>query len=319
MDLQPAQDTPISSWTSRLYETRHDFQQMQDLLIAARSRSDDWHYCHVGDLIWEFFMVNCHLNPQEHVRFWHNAEGLLIGYAILGEDPSFDWQVLPEYEWLGIEIDAVMWAESCMVELRKYDEQRWSGPFVSSARQDNARRIAFLEQHGFQRGEYAEVNMLCSLMEPMPQPVAHTGFQVRAVAKIGEIFSRALAEREVWDPWPVSKISGEDYANLMQLPGYYRDLDIVAVTPDGIVTSYVNGWVDPLNRIGDVGPVGTLLAYRQRGLAHSVLLECLRRMQARGMDRVCVSTGIENIPARRLYESIGFETANTTLTYVRAG
>jgi len=92
---------------------------------------------------------------------------------------------------------------------------------------------------------------------------------------------------------------------------------VVAVTPEGVIAAYVNGWIDPVNRIGDLGPVGALPAYRRRGLTRAVLLACLRRMQAQGMDRVCVSTGVSNTPARRLYESIGFRIVNKYLDYVK--
>jgi mycothiol synthase len=309
---------PVHSLTSRLYETEHDLQQMQGLLMEARSRTDDWHYWHVGELAWGFFMVACHLNPQEHIRLWHNDEGKLVGYAVLGEDPSFDCQVLPEYEWSGIETEAMAWAETRLTELCKRDAKRWSGNFVSGARQDNAKRIAFLEQHGFRySGEFAEVNMLRSLDEPIPESVLPAGCQVRAVAEAGEISNRAAAQREVWHPWTVGNVSDDDYAYFMRLPGYNRDLDVVAVTPDGVIAAYVNGWIDPVNRIGDFGPVGARLAYRRQGLTRAVLLEGLRRMQARGMDRVCVSTGVSNTPALRLYDSVGFKIVNKYLDYVK--
>jgi len=308
---------PGGSLTSRFYETEHDLPQMQGLLMEARSRTNDWRYWHVGELAWGFFMVACHLNPQEHIRLWHDDEGKLVGYAVLGEDPSFDWQVLPEVEWSGIETEAMAWAETRLTELRKRDTKRWSGNFVSGARQDNPKRIAFLEQHGFRySGEFAEVNMLRSLDEPIPASVLPTGCQVRA-ADAGEISNRAAAQREVWHPWTVGNVSDDDYAYFMRLPGYHRDLDVVAVAPDGVIAAYVNGWIDPVNRIGDFGPVGARLAYRRQGLTRAALLEGLRRMQARGMDRVCVSTGVSNTPALRLYESVGFKIVNKYLDYVK--
>lgn len=311
-------DSSLSSLTSRFYETEHDLRQMQDLLTQARSRTDDWRYAHVGELMWGFFMVVCHLNPQEHIRLWHNGKGRLVGYAILGEDPSFDWQVLPEYEWCGIETEALKWVESFLTELRQRDPKQWGGNLVSGARQDNSARIVFLEQHGFRyNGEFAEVNMLRSLDEPLPESVLSTGCRVRAVAEAGEITNRAAAQREVWQPWTVGNVSDDDYARFMRLPGYHRDLDVVAVAPDGVIAAYVNGWIDPVNRIGDFGPVGARPAYRRQGLTRAVLNECARRMQARGMNRVCVSTGISNIPAIRLYESIGFEIVNQYRDYVR--
>ncbi len=303
---------------SRPYETEGDLQQMYALLMAARARSDDWRYAHVGELAFTFFMVACHLNPQEHFRLWHDDAGRLVGYAILGEDPSLDWQVRPEVEWAGIEAEALAWAETRLAELRTRDAQRWGGDLVSGARQDNASRIAFLEQHGFRRGgEFSEVNMLRSLAEPIPESVAPAGWQVRAVAAAGEIANRAAAQRAVWQPWSVGDVSDDDYARFMRLPGYERELDVVAVTPEGVIAAYVNGWIDPVNRIGDFGPVGALPACRRQGLTRAVLLEGLRRMQAAGMERVCVSTGVSNTPAQRLYESVGFRIVNRYLEYVR--
>jgi mycothiol synthase len=313
-----SQIAPDSSLTARCYETEHDLDQMLTMLMEARSRTSDWQYAHVGEMLFNFFMALCHLNPQEYIRLWHDANGKLIGYAMLGEDPSFDYQILPGYEWRGIELEALDWAETRLVELRKKDPQRWSGNLVSGARQDNAMRIAFLEQNGFRYcGEFAEVNMLRSLDEPIPAYSLAAGFQVRELAEAGEISNRAAAQREVWHPWSVGEVSDEDYACFMQLPGYHRELDVVTVTPDGVIAAYVNGWIDPVNLIGDFGPVGALSAHRRQGLTRAALVESLHRMKAHGMNRVCISTGISNTPARQLYESIGFTVVNQYLDYVK--
>jgi ribosomal protein S18 acetylase RimI-like enzyme len=293
---------------------------MQRLVTEARSRTDDWRYPHVGELLFSFFMVLCHLDPKEHVRLWHDGKGNLIAYAILGEDPSLDWQVAPEHEWRGIETEAMQWAESRLVDLRRRDPGAWDGAMVSGSRQDNARRMAFLQAQGFRhRGDFTEVNMLRSLSEPIPHAVLPDGYVVREVSEGTEIASRAAAQREVWLPWTVGNISVDDYTSLMHLPGYQRDLDVVAVSQDGRIASYVNGWTDSANRIGDFGPVGAVPPYRRLGLTRAVLLEAMRRMRTNGMDRVCVSTTETNTPARRLYESIGFRIVNRYLDYVHRG
>ncbi len=91
---------------------------------------------------------------------------------MLGDDAYFDWQVLPEYEGKGIEDEALAWAEGLLAELRAGDAERWKGPMMVGTRQDNAERIAFLEEHGFHRGEYVEVNMLRSLDDPIGEQAA---------------------------------------------------------------------------------------------------------------------------------------------------
>jgi ribosomal protein S18 acetylase RimI-like enzyme len=185
---------------------------------------------------------------------------------------------------------------------------------------DNAERIAFLVGHGFRRGEYVEVNMLRSLSGPIGTQELAPGFTVRAVSDdAAEVSDHAAAHREVWHPWTVGDVTDEQYARFTRMPGYGRDLDVVAVAPDGTIAAYVNGWLDPINKIGDFGPVGAREAYRRQGLTRAVLLECMRRMRARGMDRVSVSTGEPNVAARNLYESVGFRIVNRYVEYARAG
>jgi GNAT superfamily N-acetyltransferase len=308
MSSDPFTGKRFHSLASRPYKSKHDLIQMQEMLIEARLQTDDWRYPHIGDLVFWFFMVVCHLNPREYIRLWHDSDRL-VAYTILGEDPSFDCQVLPEYTWHGIEEEALEWAETRVLELCKVDAERWSGHLVSGSRQDDLYRIAFLEQHGFHAGgEFSEVNMLCTLEQPIPEAVFSTGCQVLALSERAiqsgrdEISYRAAAQREVWQPWTVGNVTDNDYAYFMRLPGYDPDLDIIAVAPDGVIAAYVNGWIDPVNKIGDFGPVGARPAYRRQGLTRAVLLECMRRMQARGMNRVSVSTGVSNTPAIRLYE-----------------
>ena len=121
----------------------------------------------------------------------------------------------------------------------------------------------------------------------------------------------------MWGQWACGRISAADYAWLQAMPGYDPALDVaVAGARRHRGAAYVNGWADPVNRIGDFGPVGALEAYRRRGLTRAVLLECLRRMRVRGMTRVCVSTGENNVAARGLYESVGFVAANRTQEWV---
>ena len=168
--------------TTRFYENETDLQQMEDLLIEARSLTNDWRYWHIGELAFNFFMVACHLNPQEKVRLWMD-DGILVGFVILGEDPSIDFQFLPDYEWIGIEDEALNWAETRIHELSMNRAEPWDGVLVSGTRQDDQKRLAFLENHGFRyRGDFTEVNMLRSLDEPISESTLPTGYHVREVA-----------------------------------------------------------------------------------------------------------------------------------------
>ena len=305
------------SLTARQFEGENDLREMQNLLMRARSLTSDWRYAHIGELNFQFLMNAAHLDPKETIRLWHDGD-LLVGYAILGEDPSFDVQMLPEYEWRGIEDAAMAWAVERVGILRPRYTNAFGGRWASGSREDDPQRRAFLERHGFAAGgEFSEFNLIRTLEGEIPAPVLSPGWRVRGYRGREELTMRAEAQRDVWRPWSVGNITDGDYATLTSLPGYDPELDVVAVSPDGVIAAYANGWPDPVNRIGDFGPVGTRPAYRRQGLARAVLWESLRRMKERGMDRVCVSTGMKNDSAIRLYESVGFRIANKYLEYIR--
>lgn len=332
--------TATSLLTSSPFRDESDLHSMQQMLMQARAQcGDDWRYPHVGDLNFSYFMIAIHLQPQRHIRLWHASEQL-IGYAILGEDPAFDCQFLSGYAWQGLEDEALDWAQARVLELRQENAETWGGACVCGARQDDSQRMRFLERRGFrQGGEFSEVNLLRSLDQPIPSLPLPPGVVVRSVGYAldgvqspdaarsvstvvrpispAEIANRAGAQREVWHPWTVGEVSDENYALMMHLPGYLRELDVVTVAPDGVIASYVNGWIDPLNRIGDFGPVGTRPPYRRQGLARLAQLECLRRMQKLGIQRVSVSTGVTNAAAIGLYESVGFRIVNRYNEYLK--
>lgn len=312
MSLRPG---PIA----RPYAGEADLLQMRQMLMEARRRTgSDWSHAHVGLLAWDFFMIHCHLDPRRHIRLWHDESSRLVGYAMVGDDPQFFCQVLPPHEWSGIECEALAWAEALVADLRCGDPARWGGALLSGAREDDASRIAFLEEHGFRyRGELPETDMIRALDGDLPGVALPEGFRVRALAGAEEVGERAAAYHEVWQPWTVGDVSDDDYAALTNLPGYDRELDVVAVGPGGVIAAYVNCWCDPVNGIGDLGPVGARPAFRRRGLTRAVLLEGMRRLRAAGMDRVCVSTGVENNAARPLYESVGFRVVNRHLDHIR--
>ena len=50
--------------------------------MEACSRTDDWRYAHIGDLVFQFFMVACHLSPQEHLRLWHDGVDQAKGFQV---------------------------------------------------------------------------------------------------------------------------------------------------------------------------------------------------------------------------------------------
>jgi ribosomal protein S18 acetylase RimI-like enzyme len=303
---------------TRQFQGDDDFQKMRAFLIDARRATGHYAgYWHIGGgLTWCTFLMSFRVDLRANIRLWEDDAGALLGFAIFGDDFSFDLQVRPDLRWHGIEEEMFAWAETRWRE--SMDDptipQEYKGDLFANALVNDAARIAFLEQRGFTRGDKPYLRFARSLADPIPVPALPNGFIVRGVAGEHEITNRASAHREAFHP---SRVTDEGYARVMRMSEYDRDLDVVAVAPDGVIAAYAMGWVDRANKVGEFEPVGTRPAFERRGLARAVLLEGMARMQARGAETALVSTGGAETGAIRLYESIGFRVINQEFTFTR--
>jgi GNAT superfamily N-acetyltransferase len=103
-----------------------------------------------------------------------------------------------------------------------------------------------------------------------------------------------------------------DERRLMQsAPNYRKDLNIVAVAPDGTFASYCGMWYEPTGRLAYVEPVCTDPAYRRRGLASAAILEGIRRCAALGATVACVGS------TKPVYRSLGFRPVHSSCAWQR--
>jgi ribosomal protein S18 acetylase RimI-like enzyme len=94
----------------------------------------------------------------------------------------------------------------------------------------------------------------------------------------------------------------EWYLNVQQAPMYRRDLDIVAVAPDGELAAFCTLWYDDVTRTGYFEPVGAEPAHHRRGLGKAVMCEAMRRIKRMGATLVTV--GGFTPAANALYSSV---------------
>ncbi len=299
------------TYHSRPFQDQNDLRALRQFLIELRAQRGHLAYWHIGDLTWRFFMQELRGDPRAIIRLWHDARGALAGFAWFAYDYAFDWQLRVDACARGIEEEILAWAkERWAVALP--NAQGAKPPLWSDALERDAARIAFLERNHFARGDKPMIYFQRALDDAIPTPKLPDGFSLRAV-RAKDAANRADAHREAFHP---SRVTDEGYARLMQMPEYDRDLDVVAVAPDGGIAAYAMSWVDEVNRLGEFEPVGARVAYRQRGLTKVVLLEGLRRMRVRGADTASVWTNEDNIAAVRLYESVGFTRLDRDWNYI---
>jgi len=96
----------------------------------------------------------------------------------------------------------------------------------------------------------------------------------------------------------------EWYKNVQRVPLYGRDLDIIAVSPDGEMAAFCTVWFDDVTRTAVFEPVATHPNHLQRGLGKAVMTEGLRRAEKLGVTLATVSS--YGKAALALYASMGF-------------
>lgn len=294
---------------SRNFENENDLQLIRAMLVDARKiAGHDAGYWHVGALTWRHCLW---FNIQNYRLWFDNAR--LVGFAVFTDYFYFYWQVHPRYLWRGIEKEMLAWVETHRKQALESGAIPPDRNLIPSAFENDSRRIAFLEQHGFSRSEHSTMHYARSLDDPIDTCQLPIGFTVRGLAGAHEIFNRAEAHRQAFQS---SYVTDDGYRKLVQMPEYDRELDVVAVAPDGIIAAYAMTWVDVENKIGEFEPVGARPDFRRKGLARATLLEGMRRMQARGADTAIVCTDAANV-ATGLYGSVGFKPVNIEWDYVK--
>jgi mycothiol synthase len=295
---------------ARQYRDERDLEAMRRLLMSAGGDAYRTGYLHAGDVVWRVWDTLIAYDPRRIVGVWEAEGGNLLGFALFYPMyAGFDLQVHPGHRGGELEEGMLAWAEGRALELTR--QEGHAGAIDAwDVFEEDADRIASLERRGFAR---RPDDMYClatrSLDATIPASELPAGYVVRGLAGDEDV-----AERVAHRP----ELTKERYQAFMRAPGYDRDLDLVAEVPDGRFGAYCICWMDPVNAVGELEPVGTRPGFRRQGLARAVVLEGLRRMRTRGAHTALVCFEEDNIPAQRLYESLGFTVRSTIYTYTKA-
>lgn len=300
---------------SRPFSGSHDLELLKRFIMMIWADKSYRSYYHMGDLIWSIYQ-NTLFDPYRNVRLWQNMQGELLSFALFanGKTDFSSWtQIHPGQRENAELYDAMLeWLDERAAEERKTDPTKEL--LYNNSYDDDAPLRDALLRHNYQPGDFGMLQMYRELNETLPGPDLPPGWQVRHVAGEGEFEERVAIHCDVWHP---SRVTLEAYRRLRTISGYTPELDIVAVAPDGTFASYCICWLDPLNHCGEFEPVGTRAAFRGQGIGKAVMLTGLRRLQALDATSAVVFTNHDNDPARRLYESVGFQIIAKDREYIK--
>jgi mycothiol synthase len=192
---------------------------------------------------------------------------------------------------------------------------------VTWAMADDAGRGAELERRGYVRNGVAETQWRRRLGRRVAAVPVAAGYRLRALGEGLDLLERCYASGLAFhDGDGRVAIDNRDdpswYRSIQRAPSYRRDLDLVAVAPDGAIAAFCTAWYDDVTRSVYLEPVATVPAHQRRGLARAVVTEALRRAQELGADLALVSG--YGAPANTLYRSVMSAEHDVAEAWVRA-
>lgn len=280
------------NYLNRPYKGLEDLPKIQRFIAENLPAHGGWH---PGDFSHRLYNGNRHFDPTEIVRLWEDEQANLLGWVMLSPQYGlFDIQLRLDLRGGDLVLAMLDWVEA---KLTPKDNAIGTDAF----QQDSAWRT-LLESRGYTPSEKPAYGYAVrSLADPIPDSVLPEGYAIRSAAGVHEADKLAKVHVGAFN----SAWTADSYAQAMQAPDYDPEREIVVVAPTGDFAAFCIIWLDPIGKTGLFEPVGTHADYQRRGLGRAMMLEGLRRMQAAGLHTAIVGYKWDNLPAEKLYESVG--------------
>jgi hypothetical protein len=278
-----------------------DYRGAMDLPELVRFSQRIWtpdNRWHIGDLAWDLG-----LSPEGRadwrIALWERGGQIVgVGWLTLPDQLSV---VIGAREAAILDV-AITWAEQTAgapITITVLDREKWLvDPLVSRG------YAADLDGHFF-------VAMTRGLADLPAVPALPGGYAIRPVGD--DLGARAALHRGVWG----GAMTDEVFGAMTRRWPYQRRFDWVVQAPDGTLVSYLLGWYDEVNRVGEFEPVGTLADYRRKGLSRAAGIALLHAFRDAGGERALVyARGDDDYPIpRQVYAALGFGIHGRTVRF----
>jgi ribosomal protein S18 acetylase RimI-like enzyme len=252
---------------------------------------------------------------QRLTALWEDARGQLVAYALIAQPgSSLDFQVHPEAQGQGIEETILAWGLAQMqliAQARGTPCDLWCR--CHAAEQE---RRSLLEAAGFHPLFEPDLRLVHPLTAPLPPVALPQGFSLKRGVTPLEFDAYQELHQAAFDGMGINMDNHESSA-------YQGELDLIAVEESGRfaafclrdLTQVTDGQGEHL--AGEVGVIGTRPDLTNRGLGRALLLTGLRLLHERGAASAYLETSESNVPAQRLFASVGFVHLSTWQWYAK--
>ena len=295
--------------TMRQYRFDDDYWSirrfLREVLLANQREQISWDVARFDYWRWHGILNVGDGTLEDDVFIWESDDGEVVAVLNPEARASVFLQIRPDCRTLELEAEMLSIAEQYL--LSNIDDGRrelhvWAGSEDVSLKELLLGRGYSRRQDG--TPEHQRRRWLTEPIEAIPLVA---GFLIRSVGDTDEHAARCWVSWRAFHPdEPADHAKDSWYHNVQRAPLYRRDLDLVAVAPDGELAAFCTIWFDDVTRTGYFEPVGTAPEYRRHGLGKAILTEGFRRLRRLGADLAYV--GSYSSPAHALYASVGFET-----------
>ncbi len=290
----------------RLYQDEEDWWRIREFLrrvfLLNGRRELSWHVARMDYWRWHG-IENLGDGKLDHdVFIWEKPDGEIA--AVLNRESAGDVFLQEHPDWRSADLQAEMIgvAEERLSIVRPNGRRQVT---VWTDSRDDLRH-SVLARRGYIKGSNSERQWRRRLDAPIAEAPLPLGYTVRALGDGLELLERSYASGLGFHEGDIAIAVGNRqsaawYRNIQNAPLYRRDLDLVAVAPDGAIASFATIWFDDVTQSAYFEPVATVPEHRRRGLAKATITEGLKRLKR--MGAVVAFVGGYSDRANALYAS----------------
>lgn len=285
LDVDPVPD-PIAPGVRPA--TTDDLDLIQSILSEGLVADTTRYYVHPGDYAWWVY----HDDPRhpDHFSTWLQGDS---GFVTIDSLVPHEINVFTRP---GVDrMPLIRWAQR---RLGGSGEIGWvAGTDIEL--------VESLESMGYRAAAYANRWYRWNLDGELPRPELPPGWSLRPVSSEDEANNRRASAHAAFESTMPAAMHLQRYLNFMRSPVYVPERDLVAVSPNGTVGSFMVWWGDS-SGVAQIEPFGTHPAYQRRGIGRALIYHGLAEMKAAGVHTARVLTD-ESRGAAHFYEGVGFE------------
>jgi mycothiol synthase len=280
--------------TFRRYQTEDDYWRMRAFLrqvfVRNNRRQPSWHVARLDYARWHSCLNCAHVQLEDVAWLWELDAQLIAMLMPDGGCGEAHMSVDPEFQTAELE-EAMLTVAEEHLPASTPDGLRQLCVWAPAR---DLLRQGILATRGYAKDQPAEHQWRRQLDGALPTAPVAPGYAIRSLGDRLELLERCYASGLGFHDGDIqtaveNRADPTWYRNIQTAPLYRRDLDLVAIAPDGAIAAFCTVWFDDVTRSGYFEPVATVPAHQRRGLARALLAEGLRRLQHMGATVALVS------------------------------